>query len=184
MSSQEVISLLDDVFTQCDAICAKHGVTKIKTIGDSYMAVSFGSVANAALCALEMSCIKVNYKVSHSVSHEVLFRIGMHCGPVTAGVIGKERMQYDVWGDTVNVASRMESTGEPGKVHVSEALAIELKSNTEYTIQNPVPHEVSHSVSHEVPLVTRHLSFATQLRGLVDIKGKGPMTTFWLENLP
>ncbi len=201
MSSQEVIELLDDVFTQCDMICAKHGVTKIKTIGDSYMCVSFDSVVNAALCALEMSRISishevshsVSHKVSHEVSHEVLFRIGMHCGPVTAGVIGKERMQYDVWGDTVNVASRMESTGEPGKVHVSEALAIELKSNTESRIQNPIPHEVSHNVSHEVsraegvlpvshevPLVTRHSSLVTTPRGLIEIKGKGPMQTHWL----
>ncbi len=206
MSSQEVIALLDDVFTQCDAICATHGVTKIKTIGDSYMCVSFDSVINAAFCALDMSRISishaVSHEVSHTVSHEVAFRIGMHCGPVTAGVIGKERMQYDVWGDTVNVASRMESAGEPGKVHVSEALALNLKKNTESRTQDPILHAVSHNVSHEVShaegvlpvshsvshasvpqseLGTRHSSLVTQLRGSIDIKGKGPMNTYWLE---
>ncbi len=185
MSSQEVITLLDDVFTQCDAICAKHGVTKIKTIGDSYMCVSFDNVINAARCALDMSRISishaVSHNVSHTVSHEVLFRIGMHCGPVTAGVIGKERMQYDVWGDTVNVASRMESSGEAGRIHISEAFASDLKRNTEYTIQNPIT-ESENQESHEVQLVTRHLSLVTQLRGSIDIKGKGPMQTYWLEN--
>jgi adenylate cyclase len=178
MSSQEVIALLDDIFTQCDAICAKHSVTKIKTIGDSYMCVAFESVINAALCAVEMS--RISHSVSHPVSHEVEFRIGMHCGPVTAGVIGKERMQYDVWGDTVNIASRMESTGEPGRVQVSEAFALKLKSNTEYTIQNSM-NESGNTESHEVPLVTPHSSLVTIDRGSIDVKGKGPMQTYWLE---
>ncbi|MBS1562124.1 MAG: tetratricopeptide repeat protein [Bacteroidetes bacterium] len=158
MSSQEVISLLDTIFTQCDAICEEHNVTKIKTIGDSYMCVSFDSVINAAHCALAMSRIKVRHEVSHSegvlpVSHAVLFRLGMHCGPLTAGVIGTQRMQYDVWGDTVNVASRMESTGEAGRVHVSEAFALNV----------------------EEALVTID-------RGSIDIKGKGLMKTYWLEH--
>ncbi len=194
MSSQEVITLLDDVFTQCDTICKQHNVTKIKTIGDSYMCVSFDSVINAAHCALEMSRITISHEVSHSVSHNVshvvAFRIGMHCGPVTAGVIGKERMQYDVWGDTVNVASRMESTGEAGRVHVSEAFASKLEEESRIKDQgsHAVSHNVSHSVSHaSVPqseLVTRHSSLVTQLRGSFDIKGKGPMNTYWLEPGP
>jgi adenylate cyclase len=192
MSSQEVITLLDDVFTQCDAICAKHGVTKIKTIGDSYMCVSFDNVVNAARVALEMVNIKSRIKNQESYQGMLQFRIGIHCGPVTAGVIGKERMQYDVWGDTVNVASRMESAGEPGKVHVSEAFASNLKSNQESRVKNPisesheVSHEVSHAVSHEVshavPLVTRHSSLVTLLRGSIDIKGKGVMRTYWLDS--
>ncbi len=177
MSSHDVIELLDNVFTQCDAICTKHGVTKIKTIGDSYMAVAFDSVVNAALCALEMSRI--------NVSHEMAFRIGLHCGPVTAGVIGKERMQYDVWGDTVNVASRMESSGEAGRVQVTEAFAIELEKNQQSTIKNPILHEVSHNVSHNVSHSVSHevsSSLVTQLRGSIDIKGKGAMNTYWLEH--
>jgi adenylate cyclase len=187
MSSQEVIELLDDVFTQCDAICAKHGVTKIKTIGDSYMCVSFDSVVTVALAAMEMMKIESKIKDQESNPSMLQYRIGIHCGPVTAGVIGKERMQYDVWGDTVNVASRMESSGEPGRVHVSEAFASNLKSNQESRVKNPisesheVSHEVSHAVSHEVPLVTRHSSLVTQLRGSIDIKGKGVMNTYWLE---
>jgi adenylate cyclase len=171
MSSQDVITLLDTIFSQCDAICEQHNVTKIKTIGDSYMCVSFDSVVNAAHCALAMSRIKfsheVSHNVSHVVSHEVLFRIGIHCGPVTAGVIGTQRMQYDVWGDTVNVASRMESTGEPGRIHVSQAFA----ENLEATL-----------ITRHSSLVTSSESLVTIDRGSIDVKGKGMMKTFWLEN--
>jgi adenylate cyclase len=192
MSSQEVITLLDDIFTQCDAICAKHSVTKIKTIGDSYMCVSFDNVINAACAAVEMSRIQYTIQNTEFNPSMLQYRIGVHCGPVTAGVIGKERMQYDVWGDTVNVASRMESSGEAGRIHVSQAFADNLKSNTEYTIQNSMsesenqePHEVSLVTSHlslNSSLVTSHLSLSS--RGFVDIKGKGPMQTYWLENTP
>jgi len=192
MPSQEVIALLEDVFTQCDAICAKHNVTKIKTIGDSYMCVSFDSVIDAAHAAVEMSRIQYTIQNTEFNPSMLQYRIGVHCGPVTAGVIGKERMQYDVWGDTVNVASRMESSGEPGRVHVSAAFAANLKSNTEYRIQNSMSesentesHEVSHaSVARpsvaQSSLVTSHLSLSP--RGFVDIKGKGPMQTYWLES--
>jgi adenylate cyclase len=171
MSSQEVIALLDDVFTQCDAICAKHGVTKIKTIGDSYMAVAFDSIMNAAQCAVEMS--RIQYRIQNTEFNPAMlqYRIGVHCGPVTAGVIGKERMQYDVWGDTVNVASRMESSGEAGRVHVSEAVALKLEEQSRIKDQE----------SHEVSLVTRHSSLVTIDRGSIDVKGKGMMNTYWLE---
>jgi class 3 adenylate cyclase len=104
----------------------------------------------------------------------------MHCGPVTAGVIGTQRMQYDVWGDTVNVASRMESSGEAGRIHISEAFALNLKSNTEYTIQNAIKESRNHE-PHAVPLVTGNLSLVTTFRGMIDIKGKGTMNTYWLE---
>jgi len=187
LSSQQVIELLDDVFTQCDAICAKHNVTKIKTIGDSYMCVSFDNVINAACCALEMMKIESRIKNQESNPSMLQYRIGVHCGPVTAGVIGKERMQYDVWGDTVNVASRMESSGSPGRIHVSQAFADNLKRNTEYTIQNSMSesdnqesHEVSLVASHS-SLLTPHLSLVTIERGSMDIKGKGSMNTSWLE---
>jgi adenylate cyclase len=86
-------------------------------------------------------------------------RLSIHCSPITAGVIGTQRMQYDVWGDTVNVASRMESTSEPGRIHVSEAFA------------------------HAVQQTITDAPFSIVKRGTVEIKGKGMMTTYWLEDV-
>lgn len=172
LSSAEVIQLLDTLFTSLDAICKKHDVVKIKTIGDSYMAVSFPSssasprndshIFSAANAALEM-LHEISHIVSPASSPEgspVQVRIGMHSGPVTAGVLGKERLQYDVWGDTVNVASRMESSGEPGKIHVSEAFAQLLSPHSQF----PIPYSLRE-------------------RGEIEIKGKGLMTTYWLTDL-
>ena len=87
----------------------------------------------------------------------------MHSGPVTAGVIGTDRMQYDVWGDTVNVASRMESTSEAGRIQVSEAFSLALRNDKSDKDDSIV-----------IPSETRE-------RGSIEIKGKGTMKTFWLE---
>jgi len=186
-----VTELLDDVFNAFDELCAAHNVTKIKTIGDAYLAVAFpqddeSTEQNIAFVALGIQQLQFTWPHGSPLQ----FRIGLHSGPVVAGVIGKQRLQYDVWGDTVNVASRMESTGEPGRVHVSAAFAINLKSNTEYTIQNSMS-ESENQESHEVnsSLVTTHLSLNSSLvtshlslspRGFLDIKGKGSMQAYWL----
>jgi len=182
-----VVALLQNIFTTFDAICAEHNVMKIKTIGDSYMAVGFPSehhVEDLATVALAMQACEFTWP---HTSEPVQFRIGLHVGPVVAGVLGTERLQYDVWGDTVNVASRMETSGEAGRVHVSAAFAANLQSNTEYRIQNSIS-ESDNQESHEVPLVTSHLSLVTTstslvtfLRGEIDVKGKGMMKTYWLE---
>jgi len=176
LSASEVVQVLQPIFTAFDAICATYNVIKIKTIGDAYMAVAFPDEEHTqyerlAHCALNMLTVD---------APNVSFRIGLHCGPIVAGVLGTERLQYDVWGDTVNVASRMESAGEAGRVHLSEAFAMNLKSNQESRIKNPIPesHEVSHaSVAHGVA----RSSLVTTSRGSIDIKGKGPMQTYWLE---
>ncbi len=165
-----VVHLLNHIFSTLDDVCRKHGVTKIKTIGDSYMAVAGvpdvleDHAQRAALCAMEMLAALNALEISMPPElgdtswiqnvGEIQVRIGIHCGAVTAGVIGTERLQYDVWGDTVNVASRMESTGEPGRIHVTEAFAL-----------GATPDE---------------FSFRCIERGTIDIKGKGLMKTYWL----
>ena len=105
--------LLAEIFHRFDEICTEHNVTKIKTIGDSYMAVGFHEDAAQAVAATAQAMITSSF--SWPDGSPVQFRIGLHIGSVVAGVIGTQRLQYDVWGDTVNTASRMESTGEPGR---------------------------------------------------------------------
>ncbi|MBP6509412.1 MAG: tetratricopeptide repeat protein [Candidatus Kapabacteria bacterium] len=172
LDASTVVALLHNMFTAFDAICAEHNVVKIKTIGDSYLAVAFGPedseqrianseqrianseqrIANSEqrMANVARAMMKCSYQWPHT-GERIVFRIGLHCGPIVAGVLGTERMQYDVWGDTVNVASRMESTCEPGRIHASAGLASALGA--------PI-------VIHE--------------RGMIEIKGKGPMKTFWL----
>lgn len=155
MAPDEVVMLLSGIFTACDAIVAKHGLMKIKTIGDSYMSVAFDNdvVGSSAQAACEMLRMMTEHYP------QIRVRIGLHCGPVTAGIIGTERLQYDVWGDTVNVASRMESSGEPGRIHVSGEVAKRLHS------------EEAKGRKGEMELI---------VRGEIEIKGKGLMGTFWL----
>jgi adenylate cyclase len=150
-NAEHVVALLDKIFGRCDDVIARHGLFKIKTIGDSYMAVSFTDVVAAAHAAADMMTAIAE------VAPEVQCRIGLHCGPVVAGIIGSERMQYDVWGDTVNVASRMESSGMAGRIHISAVMADELRQHTTDVELEP--------------------------RGEIEVKGKGIMSTFWLERI-
>ena len=169
--SGHVVHLLEQIFTTLDAVCGKHNVVKIKTIGDSYMAVSFENVVNAASCALDMisslDALEITMPPALGDTSwtkdvgDIKVRIGIHCGPVTAGVIGTQRLQYDVWGDTVNVASRMESTSEPGKIHVSSSFALALKG--------------------EMAKERNGNAMTLHERGSMEIKGKGMMLTYWLE---
>lgn len=154
LSAAELVRELNDLFKRFDAACAERGVEKIKTIGDAYMAVaglaSVGedgrsqSVSAATNLALDM------FDALAASRARWQMRIGIHVGPVVAGVIGTRKFAYDVWGDTVNVASRLESTSEPGRVHVSEAVAQLL-----------------------------HGHFSLERRGPIELKGKGVMDT-WL----
>jgi adenylate cyclase len=174
----QVVKLLEQIFTTFDAVCEKHNIVKIKTIGDSYLAVAFESsevkgenselrAANAALGMLAaLGSLSVTMPPELGDTDwtkdigEIQVRIGVHIGPVTAGVIGTQRMQYDVWGDTVNVASRMESTGEAGRIQVSEAFAC-----------HPAFRRTKDDKDDKLSLL---------YRGETEIKGKGKMKTFWL----
>jgi class 3 adenylate cyclase len=150
MSPTELVARLDDVFSRLDDIVHRHGLEKIKTIGDQYMAVAGAPTpradhaAAAARVALEISRISSNLG-------DMTFRVGLASGPAVAGVIGKSRFHYDLWGDTVNLASRMESHGVPGKVQVDEQTGQLLQGH-----------------------------FQLEDRGLIDVKGKGSVHTYFL----
>ena len=156
LSPEKLVAVLNQLFTQFDILIEKYGLEKIKTIGDAYMVA--GGVPNkmdhpeeaAADFALEM--LEVVKQFDQKFQHGLDMRIGMHCGPVVAGVIGKQKFTYDMWGDTVNVAARMESHGLPGEIHISEPMADRLKDK-----------------------------YLLAQRGWVEVKGKGLLQTFWVK---
>jgi class 3 adenylate cyclase len=124
LSPTEIVQRLDSYFTAFDAIMAVHGLEKIKTIGDSYMAVAGVPRPHAepvrAACEAALETIEAANRLAGADKWKI--RVGIHVGPLVAGVIGKQKFSYDVWGATVNFASRMESSGAPGCVNVSAAV--------------------------------------------------------------
>ncbi|MBC7778398.1 MAG: tetratricopeptide repeat protein [Phycisphaerae bacterium] len=127
LTPKELIDELNECFLAFDEICERHGLEKIKTIGDAYMCAgglpmpNETHAADAVRAALEMSSWLEARKHERPDAHLTEMRIGIHTGPVMAGVIGKNKFAYDIWGDAVNLAARLEEHGEPGKVNISGA---------------------------------------------------------------
>lgn len=135
MTAEALVGMLGDLFSRFDLIAERHGLEKIKTIGDCYMMA--GGVpeprddhAEAMVLAARDMCEALR-ELHERTQGALNMRIGIHSGPLVAGVIGIRKFTYDLWGDTVNVASRMESTGEPSKIHVSSATAELLRGRFE-----------------------------------------------------
>jgi class 3 adenylate cyclase/tetratricopeptide (TPR) repeat protein len=175
ISAVELVGMLSGLFTQFDRIARKYGLEKIKTIGDSYMAVASAPIKQenhaerAALFALDVAELMKNYHTPSGEKMEV--RIGLHSGSVVAGVIGENKFAYDLWGDAVNTASRMESHGEAGKIHVSEDFARNLTE----TLSKREGFS-----SFTFPIGEGRDGVLIE-RGEMEIKGKGIMKTYFLE---
>ena len=161
LSPVQLVASLNDVFTRFDVACAARGVEKIKTIGDAYMAVaglepvegtSTATQEDAPAVAAAELALDMIQALEHADSPWRM-RIGIHSGPVVAGIIGSRKFAYDIWGDTVNVASRLESTSEPGRIQVSQPIAESLELSGRFQLE---------------------------FRGDVDLKGKGPTPTWFL----
>jgi class 3 adenylate cyclase len=167
MPPSELVAELDTCFSAFDEITARHGLEKIKTIGDSYMCAAGlpvpaeGHAVKAVAAALEMQRF-MEVRAGHAKptatggtipAPRFSLRIGIHSGPVVAGIVGTRKFAYDIWGDTVNTASRMESAGEAGKINISGA--------TRELVKNHYP---------------------TTLRGQLKVKNKGEVEMWWVEN--
>ncbi|MHB8146108.1 MAG: adenylate/guanylate cyclase domain-containing protein [Vulcanimicrobiaceae bacterium] len=155
ISAQVLVDGLNRLFSAFDEATKRFGIEKIKTIGDAYMTAAGLPEHRAdhaeASVRLARALMEATRGVSRETGHDFNIRIGLHSGPVVAGVIGSHKFAYDVWGDTVNVASRMESHGIPGRIHLSEGTARRLTG-----------------------------CFPLESRGRITIKGKGEVETFLL----
>lgn len=137
MDPDELVQLLNEIFTEYDALTTKHSAEKIKTIGDEYMAVCGAPdpVEDHAKRIIDLAhdMIKATEKLSISTGHDLKLRIGVATGPITAGVIGKTKFAYDVWATTVNIASRLQSNGANGSIHVSHPTYIATRDHYAYS---------------------------------------------------
>jgi adenylate cyclase len=148
-----LVLVLNQIFSSFDQLVGRDGLEKIKTIGDAYMVVSYHRLAALGHLALDMGQAIERYNKANGT--QLAMRIGIHAGPTVAGVIGVKRFLYDVWGDTVNVASRMEASGEPGAIHVTEAVYHQTREQFDFRARAPM-----------------------------EIKGRGSMSTYWLLGRP
>jgi adenylate cyclase len=155
LTAGRIIDFLTRIFSAFDGLAAEHGVEKIKTIGDAYMAAAGIPEAQSdhadRIAALAPRMLEAVSAIAEATELKVQARIGIHTGPITAGVIGTHKFVYDVWGDTVNTASRMESYSLPGRIQVSAATRAALGDR-----------------------------FKLERRRMIEIKGKGMMETYFL----
>jgi adenylate cyclase len=128
---EEVVSRLDALFMAFERVAAAHGLEKIKTVGDAFMAAAGllrqadDPLGAAVLCGLQMATTSIDSQLGWTV------RVGVHVGPVVAGIVGHERYQFDIWGDTVNIAARMASKARPGSVAVTHDIWVQIKDRFE-----------------------------------------------------
>src|SRR3982751_4644231 len=150
----EIVSLLNGIFTRFDEIATKHSIEKIKTVGDAYMAVAGlpnpDQDDSKRMVEMALEMLEAVELYGGQLGLPLAIRVGINSGPVAAGVIGTSKFIYDLWGDTVNMASRMESTGVPGRIQVTRSVYDHL-----------------------------HETFDLEARGLVHVKGKGDIES-WL----
>ena len=155
MDPVQVVSFLSEIFDSFDNLVDRFDVEKIKTIGDCYLAAAGLPVPDARhglnICDVALAMRSEIARINATLTFDLKVRIGIHSGPVVAGVIGQRKFAFDLWGDTVNIASRMESHGEPDRIQISAATYNLVKD-----------------------------AFDCQERGFIDFKGKGQMLGYWL----
>ena len=159
LSPEELVESIDFYFSKFDAIMEAYGLEKIKTIGDAYMCAgglnntSTDHAHKMALAAIDIAAFVKESKQNININTTFEIRIGISTGPVVAGIVGTKKFAYDIWGDTVNIASRMESNSEPGKINVSEQTYLLLKDQ-----------------------------FTFESRGQLEVKNRGTMNMYFVKN--
>jgi class 3 adenylate cyclase len=157
ISASTLVKKLNRIFIAFDRLTEKYGLEKIKTIGDAYMLVGGAPTPRPdhaeAVANLALEMLKTLDELNKGMHDNFKIRIGIHTGPIVAGVIGEHKFNYDLWGDTVNIASRMESQGIPDGIQLSETTYQRIKNK-----------------------------FICEQRGPIDVKGKGKMVTYLLMN--
>lgn len=135
LAPRHLVEILDRLFTAFDEAVERHGLEKVKTIGDAYMVIGGsrdeGTDASIAVTRLAFEMLGECRRLTDALGHDLELRIGIHTGSVIGGVIGRKKKVYDYWGETVNLASRLESTGKPGRIRVSEAAFWRIKTEFE-----------------------------------------------------
>ncbi len=156
MTPEESVDMLNEIFSYFDLLANNYGVEKIRTVGDNYMAACGVPLRRedhaAALAEMALEMREYVEALPEWAGKKIEFRFGLHCGPLVAGVIGRHKFHYDVWGDTVNTASRMESEGVSGRIQITQEMKCQLGEGYVY-----------------------------EPRGVIEVKGKGPMETWFLE---
>ena len=152
---ERVVGVLDEVFSAFDRLAERHGLEKIKTIGDAYMVAAGLPLARSdhaeAMAAMAIDILDEFARVREALGLDLAIRVGMDSGPVVAGVIGRHKFTYDLWGDTVNTASRMESSGLPGRIQVGDGAYQRLRERHRF-----------------------------EERGEIEVKGKGRIRAYFL----
>jgi len=163
LTPQELVEEINVYFKAFDSIIGHYNIEKIKTIGDAYMAAggltkpALSAVKNTILAAIDMQAFVSKRKRENNVQNKTAFemRVGIHVGPIVAGIVGVKKFQYDIWGDTVNTASRMESNGTVGKVNISQDTYLLVKGEDD---------------------------LAFEYRGRLPVKGKGELEMYFVAN--
>ncbi|MFK8039203.1 MAG: adenylate/guanylate cyclase domain-containing protein [Crocinitomicaceae bacterium] len=143
---EDIVSILDYYFGGFDKILSEFNIEKIKTIGDAYLCVSglpetdTNQVRDMILCAKKMIAFVQKAKIDEPLlmKDSMEIRIGIHCGPVVAGIVGTKKFAYDIWGDTVNIAARMEQSGVPSEINVSEAIYKKMKAEFNFEFRGEI----------------------------------------------
>jgi class 3 adenylate cyclase/tetratricopeptide (TPR) repeat protein len=214
VNPRELVALLDALFSALDGLAAKYRLEKIKTIGDAYMVVSGVPIQTEDHCeriarfALEMQAALDEVRQRWTLEgkelgvHSVQMRVGIHTGEAVAGVIGTSKFSYDIWGDTVNIASRMESLGEVGRIHVTEevyralckgmgndhsSLTIGHLSDGASVTNAPMTNDEATDdqvrMTNDQAPSSDQTTFFFEERGEIEVKGKGALRTWFLTGM-